>query len=218
MTHTARTMILVGLISGLGGCEPPGSTQPSSSLNYDAVLQAIARNEDRISPERLADWVIQDKRDFVVVDIRSSKDFDQGHIDHAHHLPVSRLLDANGLTGIPSDRKIIVYSNGTENGAKASVLLRLLGREALVLQGGYNAWQRQILNPDLETADEETLTIEKRRAMSCHFAGDSTTGAPPAPPPAAPPVAFSPPVAPASIETPGSEAIESPGLIVEEGC
>jgi hypothetical protein len=69
---------------------------------------------------------------------------------------------------------VILYSNGSENAAKATVMLRLSGIDAHLLVGGYNAWHENILNPDI-SADElagESLKVSEQRALSCYFVGD----------------------------------------------
>jgi hypothetical protein len=74
---------------------------------------------------------------------------------------------------------VIVYSNGSENGAKAEVLLRLAGIDAHLLTGGYNAWHKRILNPDItaEELDGESLQVSKQRAYSCYFVGERSDAA-----------------------------------------
>ena len=89
------------------------------------------------------------------------------------------IVTEEALAELPTDRKVIVYSNGSENAAKASVMLRLSGVNAHVLVGGYNAWHKRILNPDI-TADEldgESLQVTAQRALSCYFVGDREGGA-----------------------------------------
>jgi hypothetical protein len=75
---------------------------------------------------------------------------------------------------LPTDRKVIVYSNGSENAAKATVMLRLSGIDAHLLTGGYNAWHTRILNPDIsaEELDGESLKVSEQRAYACYFVGE----------------------------------------------
>lgn len=194
------------LLAGCGGEPPPPLTQA-----FEPIAQAIARGEDRVEPEALADWIIQGRQDFVLVDLRPQADFERGHIDAARHIPITRLLEEATLADLPQGRRIVVYSNGSEHAAKAEVMLRLAGFSALLLQGGYNAWQARVLHPDLEQTDEETLDTEKRRAVACYFTPGATVTAPPPPTPA-----FTPPVTPAQ-SSPASGAGMG-GLITEEGC
>ena len=106
---------------------------------------------------------------------------------------------------------MVVYSNGSENAAKALVMLRLSGINAHVLVGGYNAWHSRILNPEItpEAVDGETLKVSEQRAYACYFVGECA-GATAASAPAEP---FVPPV---FVETEEEEALPPPAA--EEGC
>ncbi len=203
--------LCAALLTACGGEPPPPLTQA-----LEPIVQAVARGEDRVRPEALADWLIQDRQDFVLVDVRAREDFERGHIDDARPIPITGLATDKALAGLPRDRRIVVYSNGSENAAKAEVMLRLAGYSAVLLQGGYNAWQARVLHPDLEQVDEETLDTEKRRAVACYF----TPGATATTPPAAPTPAFVPPANPAQASpSTGSETGEEPGgPMVDEGC
>ncbi len=123
----------------------------------------------------MADWIISRKQDYRLLDIRSKEEFDDGHIKHAEHIPLAKLLLPETLESLPQERKLVVYSNGSEQAAKASVMLRLAGFDAYLLLGGYNHWQERILNPDIpdEAADDETPQDALKRAVSCYF---STSG------------------------------------------
>jgi rhodanese-related sulfurtransferase len=47
----------------------------------------VARREDRVSVSELAHWIIEDKKDFVLIDVRSANDCTRGHIDGVRNLP-----------------------------------------------------------------------------------------------------------------------------------
>ena len=143
------------------------------------VAQAAARQADRISVEDLAGWLIEERKDFVLVDVRTSVDYDKGHIGEAQNITIAQLVTEETLAKLPADRKIIVYSNGSENGAKAATLLRVAGLDAHVVTGGYNAWHARILNPDIsaEELDGESRQVSAQRAYACYFVGDRGEGA-----------------------------------------
>ncbi len=193
------------LLAGCGGPAAPGASMSE-------VAQAAARSDDRVSVEDLAHWIVEGRGDFVVVDVRLPDEFEAGQVEGAKNIPIAQLVTEEALAGLPKDRKVIVYSNGSENAAKASVLLRLSGINAHVLVGGYNAWHKRILNPDI-TADEldgESLQVSEQRALSCYFVGERTGGATRSDAAAEP---FVPPV----IELPEEEE-DLPPPPAEESC
>ena len=174
MTKT-RTLIPAALLVGLAAC----SNDDGGSATLVEVAQAAARQSDRVQVEQLAEWLIEERQDFVLVDVRAPSDYDKGHIGEARNLSIAELVTETAMASLPTDRRIVVYSNGSENGAKAATLLRIAGRNAQVLVGGYNAWHSRILNPDIpaEEIDGESLEVSEQRAFACYFVGDRGEGA-----------------------------------------
>jgi len=170
-----RTAIAALFLVGLAAC----SNETGSSAALVDVAQAAARQSDRVQVEQLAEWLIEERQDFVLVDVRAPSDYDKGHIGEARNLSIAELVTDSAMAGLPTDRKVVVYSNGSENGAKAATLLRIAGLNAQVLVGGYNAWQSRILNPDIpaEELDGESLRVSEQRAFACYFVGDRGEGA-----------------------------------------
>jgi rhodanese-related sulfurtransferase len=164
-------VILLSLSAAcIAACGP--SSKPEVSL-VD-VAQAAARQDDRASVEDLASWLIEGRGDFRLIDIRSAEDFANGKIGNAENIPIAEIVTQNVLQSLPTDRMLILYSNGSENAAKATVMLRLAGFDAHLLAGGYNAWNKRILNPDIsaEELDGESLKVTAQRALSCYFVGE----------------------------------------------
>lgn len=175
MKSLTQKLLVVPAVLLLAGCSGAGDRAHEASL-ID-VAQAAARQDDRVSVEELASWIVEDRRDFALIDVRAATDYEKGHIGEAQNIPIAELVMEKTLAGLPSG-KIVVYSNGSENGAKAATLLRVAGRDAHVVTGGYNAWHARILNPDIsaEELDGESLEVSAQRALSCYFVGDRGAG------------------------------------------
>lgn len=180
----------------LAGCsEAPSFDRTSAAA---ALAKTIAAEEDHVSVPELADWLIKDQRDFVLVDVREQADFDAGHIEGAVHLPLAGLMSDSSLGRLPPGQKVVVYSNGTGHAAQAALLLRLVERDGYALLGGYNYWQAYLHNP--EEAGVAEMDPQQRaayQAVACRFAGDyvAASGLIPEGPtaPAAPPTAATAP-------------------------
>lgn len=172
MKRLSITTLLISTSVLLAACG--GSSAPGSQVSLTDVAQAAARQEDRVTVEQLAAWLVEEKQDFVLIDVRSSLDFEKGQIGDAQNIPLAELVTAASLESLPQDRKILVYSNGSENAAKGEVMLRLAGFDAHLLAGGYNAWHQRILNPDIsaDELDGESLQVSAQRALSCYFVGE----------------------------------------------
>lgn len=145
-----------------------------SEVSLVDVAQAAARQDDRASVEELANWIVKGRGDFKLIDVRMPEDFEKGRIENAENIPIAQIVTEDVLQRLPTDRTIIVYSNGSENAAKATVMLRLAGFDAHLLAGGYNAWHARILNPDIpaDEVDGENLQVTEQRALSCYFVGE----------------------------------------------
>ena len=214
MIHGLKWLLTLIGISMLTAC---GSDEAQTDVNWselERISQAASRAEDRVAVQQLAEWIVESKQDYKLIDIRDDKSYQDGHIDGAENIPMAVLVKPDSLKQL-SGKKVIVYSNGSENAAKAAVMLRLMGLDSYLLSGGYNAWHQQILNPDIpaQVADDEAPQVALQRAIACHFSGASAQMPVEAVKPvenAAP--AFTPPVF-----TP-PEAPDAGGLIVDEGC
>ena len=172
-----NTILLIMIAATVAACgQPP---EPGTRVSFMDVAQSAARQEDRVSVEQLAEWLIEERKDFVLIDVRSQEEYAQGKIHEARNIPLAELVTDETIAGLPYDRKVVVYSNGSENAAKASTMLRLAGFEAHLVTGGYNAWHERILNPDIpaEELDGENPQVSAQRAYACYFVGDRGEGA-----------------------------------------
>ena len=165
-----RATLLSIMLASVAACGPSNE----SAVSMTDVARAAAQQDDRESVEDLANWLIEGRGDFKLIDVRSPEDFDKGSIAGAENIPIAQIVSQEVLQRLPSDRMIIVYSNGSENAAKAAVLLRLSGVDAHLLAGGYIAWHERILNPDIsaEELDGESLQVSEQRALACYFVGE----------------------------------------------
>jgi rhodanese-related sulfurtransferase len=165
-----KATLLSMSIASVAACGPSNDSQ----VSLTDVAQAAARQDDRVSVADLASWIIEGRGDFKLVDVRMPEDFESGKIGDAVNIPIAQLVTQDVLSSLPTDRQIVVYSNGSENAAKATVMLRLSGFDAHLLTGGYNAWQAKILNPEISAAaiDGESLEIAEQRAYACYFVGE----------------------------------------------
>ncbi len=175
MKKSLKATLLSLSVASVAACTPSGDTAPSMV----AIAQSAARQDDRASVEELATWLIEGRSDFKLIDVRAPEDYERARIGEADNIPIAQIVSADTLARLPTDRMLLVYSNGSENAAKAAVLLRLAGFDAHLLVGGYAAWHERILNPDItaEALDGESLQVAEQRAYSCYFVGERSDAA-----------------------------------------
>jgi rhodanese-related sulfurtransferase len=166
--------MLLALAAG-SGCSPA----PDAGLSdgkLGPVARAIIREEDRFAVADLAQALIQDRADLLLLDLRPGDAFDAEHIDGAESLPLERLLSQAGLAGLPSDRRLVLYAETTAPAAQAAALLRLTGLDAYALEGGYRHWLDYTTNPQA-AADADPQTRAERQAVACYFEGNYVAAA-----------------------------------------
>lgn len=164
----------------LSGCSDSGHGTADSTAA--ALAKLVAEGNDHVTARELADWLIKDRRDFELVDIRETADFDAGHIERARHIPLAGLFSEASLASLPAARRIVVYSNGSAHAAQAALLLRLTGRDALALLGGFNYWQAYLHDPEKAgVAEMDPAERARYEATACYFTGGyiADTGLPP---------------------------------------
>lgn len=154
-----------------------GSPYRGSDVKLDTKeLAAIVESKvDHVQVPELADWIIQNKTDFRLIDLRTEKEFNDYHIPNAENITITGLENAN----LRRNEKIILYSEGGIHSAQAWMLLRAKDYKGVyILFGGLEEWQEKILFPNLpETAnDEQKKTFEKTKEISKFFGGTPTIG------------------------------------------
>lgn len=176
--------------------------------DLDRLGRAIARNEVHVTAEQLTKWLVEERKDFTLIDVRDPRDFAAGHIKTATNIAVPDLLTAEALRKLPRDRTLVLYSNSTEQAAQAAVVLQLAGIKAYSLLGGFDYWVRYALEPKAAgPAGGEQLDEARRQAIARHLKE--------CPPCAVPQTAgFVPPVTPAAPAAPAARAPR----ILEGGC
>jgi rhodanese-related sulfurtransferase len=157
------------------GCSPAPETGLSDG-KLGPVARAIIRGEDRFAVADLAQALIQDRADLLLLDLRPVDAFAAEHIEGAESLPLDRLLSQAGLAELPGDRRLVLYAETTAPAAQAAVLLRLAGLDAYALEGGYRHWLDYTTNPQ-SAADADPQTRAERQAVACYFEGDYVAAA-----------------------------------------
>ena len=88
------------------------------------------------------DDLVNDRGDFVVLDVRSPALFAAGHVPGAINLPHGRINERN-LSIYPAETLFVVYCAGPHCNAadKAAVRLARLGRPVKKMIGGVEGWK-----------------------------------------------------------------------------
>ena len=158
--------ILFALLAVVAGSPYKITIQP---VSVDEEFEIEGKSVKVIDAKELAEWIIEKRDDFYLIDIREINEFDQYHIPFA--------LSSSGKESINStiNKKaaIIIYDKSSRYSIeKLKPLISSRKEKAYVLKGGMNEWINTILFPDLrDNSDLNEEEIEKIHKMSAYFGG-----------------------------------------------
>ena len=158
------TLGFVGLFLG----DPYG--RATATIDTAELAEIVQREVDHVSPEQLADWIIQGRADYRLIDLRTPADFGQYHIPGAENVPITGLADH----GLLRNDKIVLYSEGGIHSAQAWFLLRAKQYAGVyILRGGLQEWKDSVLFPSLPAAatPAQRVTFAKMAEVSRFFGG-----------------------------------------------
>ncbi|MGO4502385.1 MULTISPECIES: rhodanese-like domain-containing protein [unclassified Dyella] len=118
--HLAALLMLAGMGTAIGADAP---------INASQLLQ---RQQAGQAP--------------VLVDVRGSDEYLDGHIAGALNIPVDQLASRAGVLGVPRDSEIVVYCVSGKRAARAQETLTSLGyTHVRLLDGSLNTWRQRRL-------------------------------------------------------------------------
>ena len=95
----------------------------------------------RLGIKQLSPKEFDKKKGMMILDVRTDKDYERGHIPGAIHVPLSDIGDK--IKKLKKDKELVVYC---ENGNRSIwAIKRLMGmgyKKLFNLKGGYLAWKR----------------------------------------------------------------------------
>ena len=102
--------------------------------NYQSRVET-----EKISSEALATRIASGKDDFVIVDVRDTSEYAEGHIPGAINIPLKNFALNSGM--LDKEKQIIVYCNGGGRSNKAYGKLIKLGYKKK-LQALFTDWKQ----------------------------------------------------------------------------
>ena len=149
-----------------------GNAGNKNKINVNAKEMALStiKDQDKISSIILADWLIKDKLDFTLVDLRPEKDFTEYTIPGSINVRMEDLLNSD----LKRNQKILLYGNDDISSAQAWFILKSSDYKGVyILNGGLNSWKNEILYPKRNAilTPEDSIKFEKIQQVSLHFGG-----------------------------------------------
>lgn len=121
-----QSLKLIGINSIKGVCD----TNTYNSQEWQNLQHA--------SPTLTVEAVAKNKDNMYVLDVRTPGEWDQGHIENAHHIEMARI---NSLTEtIPKNSSIAVFCHSGTRACIIASLLQNYGFSAAFVRGGMQEW------------------------------------------------------------------------------
>ncbi len=176
--YLAIFIIPLGLIIA---AVPQNTTHPYK-LTANQLLELANSNSQFVSPDEVADMLIQKDPDLQLIDVRSPDEFDKFSLPGAINIPLTEILSEDYRYLIDQDIKMnVFYSNGSLHSNEAWMISSQLGyKNNYVLQGGLNYWAETIMNPSEPSStspDEEIAKYDFRKGASMSLGGGITEAA-----------------------------------------
>ena len=185
-TVAAATLVFLGIVLATATTVVRGTG--AGPVNAPTLVQRIVKEEDHVTPGQLAQWLVEKRTDFQLIDIRDPWQFDDYHIPSAVNIPLAQLFEETGLQQLSREKKIVVYGLGGTRAAQAQLLLSLKGYNAFSVPDGITAWWSDVITPtSLRSEDQTPAGYLEAKQLREHFLGAAPTGeAAAAPTPATP--------------------------------
>jgi len=167
----ALIAVTLGIIALFAG-DPYGGT--TIKVNEKSIALSTVDNSDKVFVTELADWIIKDKSDFELVDLRSEKKFNEYSIPNAQCVPLPQLSSSDLLI----NQKIVLFSDDDVASSQAWFILKSKKYKGVyILDGGLNAWKEKILFPKspVNASKDELAEFEKMKEIAKFFGGQAQT-------------------------------------------
>ena len=212
----SQRLALVAALLGLGALLI-GNPLAQGMVTLDQrELAAIVEGEvDHVTPDELADWIVEGRQDYRLIDLRPAADYAAYRIPSAERLSITELADAD----LPRNEKVLLYSAEGIHSAQAWFLLKAKKYPAAyILLGGLEQWHEQVLyplDPGAAATPAERIAFARSAERARFFGGAPRAAAAPG---AEPTLLAAPTLAPPRVAPPPPPAGTAPAKKKKEGC
>ena len=92
--------------------------------------------------QKVEDFEANMQNDYLIVDVRTPEEFENGAIPKAINISVTSLNFPFEINKLDKEKPVMIYCKAGSRSARAAVAMKALGFDTIYeLDGGYMAWQ-----------------------------------------------------------------------------
>ena len=143
-------LVVIVLIVGFIFTSVKSSNKYRFSKSAEELHGELVKSKHFLAPDKALEIRSKQADEYIFIDIRNPREFDNFHIDGAINVPIQRVLDDEFIPYLKNDKIKILYSNESIKAEQIWLLLTQYGYEnLLVLQGGANYWKENMISKDV---------------------------------------------------------------------
>lgn len=169
-----RALAAAALVLALGAALAGTPRAQPGDGRVDELARQLESGEAYVDAVELGRWIRDRRPGLRILDLQPESDFVRYAIPTAEHATLS---DAAAL--VDEGDVVVLYDGGSSESVRAWQLLRRLGYEALLLEGGLLGWLNGVMNPVLPAATSgQRRRYEEVAEVSRYFGGMPRVGFP----------------------------------------
>ena len=158
-------LIIVVIAVGLVFTSLKSSKKYKFEMSAEKLHGELVKESHYMDPNEAWEIISKYNQDYIFIDIRNPREFDNFHIEGAVNVPMQRALDDEYIPELKNNKKKVLYCDESLKADQIRVLLTQYGYDNLfVLQGGANYWKENMISKDVFTSkaayDDEKLKFD----------------------------------------------------------
>ena len=141
------TLMMSCLLAGCGGNEldiKNNLTQVEESNLPQKEVETVVNKYEKITAEQ-AKEIMDTESNYIILDVRSLEEYNEGHIKNAVLLPVDNIMTEAGPVIGEKDKTVLVYCRSGNRSKMASGRLAELGYTNIKDFGGIVDWPYEVV-------------------------------------------------------------------------
>lgn len=158
-------LFVIVLMMGLIFTSLKSSKKYKFEISAEELHAELVTSKHYLNPNELPEIISNKNKDYVFVDIRNPREYDNFHIESSINVPMEKVLDDEFSSFFENNKTKVLYCDNSLKSNQIRLLLTQFGYEnILVLQGGANYWQENMISKDIFKStpefDDEKLKFD----------------------------------------------------------